>query len=147
MSLARAALAVLFIGASAGSHAAFRCDSNGSVTYTDTACPGGKPLPESDLRQPATMQSDLRAAQQRADADKRQLGALAASRSKTERAEQKQRNHARTIASNHRKKCDALALQSKWAREDAAAATNRSAEKTRRKSQRLEQKYALDCQV
>lgn len=140
------ALVALLLTTSAGAQATFRCDIDGKVSYSDVACPGGKVLPAPDQRPPATVQADAQAAQQRAQADKQQLRALEESRQKEEHADRKARQHAVNVANAQRRKCDALALRKKWL-EDEASASHRVSAKAKRKSQRLAEQHALECQA
>ncbi len=144
-SIALSAL-LLMTSAKAQAEATFRCDADGKISYSDVACPGGKVLPAADLRAPATVQAESHAAQQRAQADKKQLLTLEENRQKEEHADRKARQHALNVANAQRRKCDALALRKKWL-DDEASASHRVSAKAKRKSQRLAEQHALQCQA
>jgi hypothetical protein len=143
----RGMVAVLMLAASMSVHAAFRCDDNGKVSYSDVACAGGATVPTTDLRAPATIKAEQDDALRRAAADKVRLQRLEADRSKAERTERKERLHASAVASAQRRKCETLAQRRKWADDDVATASSRNAEKTRRKARRIAEQYTLDCQA
>jgi hypothetical protein len=141
----RTIMAVLLSLSSLCANAAFKCTQDGRILYSDHPCAGGIALAPSDLRKPATLEADLQSAQQRAAAEKRQLHELEESRRRTERMVEQQRARAAAIAARRQRQCAALALKRRWAAEDAALASSQKAEKSRRQSRRLGEKYALEC--
>ena len=141
----RCVMAVLLSLSSLCANAAFKCAQDGHTLYSDHPCPGGIALPPSDLRKPATLEADQQSAQQRAATEKRQLLELEENRRRNERVDDQQRARAAATAARHQRQCAALALKRRWAAEDTALASSQKAEKSRRQSRRLGEKYALEC--
>ncbi|MFT5589078.1 MAG: hypothetical protein ACI9ZF_001250 [Bradyrhizobium sp.] len=146
LPLRRRLLALVMLAAGVSAHAAFRCDTQGTVTYSDVACDGSPALPATDLRTPATIKAAQAHALRQTAADKIQLQRLEAARNKLEHAERKERLHASAVAGAHRRKCETLAQRRKWADEDAATASGRHVEKASRKARRVTEQYVLECQ-
>lgn len=123
--------------------AIYKCESNGKITYSDEACRGGKIL---ELNDPGkTPASDLSNAQQQIAREKDELKRLENQRHKRDAKEEKEQQKIGRINAARQKKCASLALRSKWSSEDAAAASGRSADKTRRNARRATERYAAEC--
>ncbi|MDY7575278.1 hypothetical protein [Actimicrobium sp. CCI2.3] len=146
LQLRHSVLGLLMFASCMSTHAAFRCDTQGKVTYSDVACDGAVAMPATDLRPPATIKAEQDEARRRAAAEKVQLQQLEAARNKAEHAERKERLHASAVASAYRRKCETLAQRRKWATEDAATAPNRHVEKASRKARRIAEQYVLECE-
>jgi hypothetical protein len=119
--------------------AAYRCENDGKISYSDAPCAGGK-LIEGPGASPADPTSTRRLAEQ-----KRELHRLEAQRHKQEASEEKeQRQAARASAARH-KKCGSLERRKRWAQEDAASASGKSADKTKRRARRVSEQYEAEC--
>jgi hypothetical protein len=136
----RALVAGLLLFVTLPAMAIYKCETAHGVAYSDTACPGGKPL-AIDGSSPTTSTE----AQARAAADRKQLHQLEQARHKREAVEDKeQRRLAQKVAAKNRK-CAALAQRKKWDEEDAAQATGKSADKARKRARRAAEKFTLEC--
>lgn len=121
-------------------HAIYKCEAKSGVTYSDAPCPGGKQL---DIT--TAPNADAADATRRAAREKRALAQLENERRKQEQQEEKDRKKsARTRAALERK-CATLDRRRKWAAEDAASATGKSAEKIKRKAHRAEEVFETEC--
>ena len=121
--------------------AVFKCEADGKVTYSDTACAGGKRLdlkdrvPESDARQ-----ATLRARQQKAELDR--IDAL----QRKEQAQQaKVRNQIARANARQAKKCDALAKSKQPADDAIATAPEKSITQVKAKARQAGERHAAEC--
>lgn len=121
--------------------AVYKCEADGKVSYGDSACADGKKLPFS----PETDAASASMAQKRLMSDKKEAERLSAIRHKEEAIQEKQAAKYRRIAASQQKKCLLMEQRLKWAEEDASKATGSSAEKSRRKAKRANEKYQLEC--
>lgn len=123
----------------APSHALYKCEADGKVSYSDQTCAGGKPLPIH------AAPADAESAQRQIAQEKQQVEQLEKARHKRESAEYRERQQARKANAAQTKKCASLARREKQAAEDAAAATGKAVEKARRKAQRISEDYLAEC--
>lgn len=130
----------LLLSGSASSFAIYKCDAGGKTTYSDTECPGGKTL-DVNIAVPAGATDAARQARE----EKYALDRLERARNKREAKEERERQRAAKTAAAQQKKCSALARKQKWAEEDAATVTGRSAETARRKARRKAEEYEAEC--
>jgi len=132
---------LLLLGSlTAPAFAVYKCESNGTVTYSDQHCPGGKVLDTGSA--PATGDT----ARQNAE-NKAQLKRLEHERHKREAQEEKEQQRAAHAAAAKQKKCSLLARRSKWANEDAPAATGKAREKTKLKARRVAEQFEAECKT
>lgn len=133
-------LTVLMLSWSASSFAIYKCDAGGKTIYSDTACPNGKAL-DIDAGVPAGAAEARRQARE----ERYALDRIERARSKQEAKEEWERKHAAKAAAAREKKCAGLARKQKWAEEDAAAATGKSADAARRKAHQKAEEYETEC--
>jgi hypothetical protein len=121
--------------------AAFKCEANGKITYSDLPCPNAKIVKLDDPVAPEEAGKAL----QRAARDQKKLQGLVYERHRQDAiADNEQRRLARLAGTKH-KKCASLAQRKKWADEDVATATGRAMAKLKRKAHRAAEKMALEC--
>jgi hypothetical protein len=136
----------LLIAFSSPALAVYKCESNGEITYSDKACPGGKILElDAPLRSTAPASDPSNNQQQQVTREKDQLKRLENLRHKREAQEQKEQLKVNKLNAAKQRKCAALALRSKWSSEDATAANGKSTDKARRNAMRSAEKYAVEC--
>jgi hypothetical protein len=125
--------------------AIYKCETNGRVSYNDTPCPESQHAKHVNTVNASPLSSDSAQAQRQLTQEKNQVRQLQQERRQRETAENKQQDrNARTYAVKQ-KKCASSALHKKWAKEDAAQATGKSASKATRKARRAAEKYELEC--
>ena len=131
----------LFLLASfaAPAFAVYTCESNGTITYSDQQCPGGKVLDTSSAPASDTTRQNAE--------DKAKLKRLEHERHKREAQEEKEQQRAAHAAASKQKKCSLLARRSQWANEDAAAATGKAKEKTKLKARRVAEQFEAECKT
>lgn len=126
--------------------AVYKCESNGKTTYTDEPCRHGKLI---ELDTPLTglepLPQDMAHARQEAARQKNELIRIENERQRREASEEKEYQKLARANAAKRKKCAALALQTKWAEEDAAAAIGKSVDKVRRNARRKAEKFEMEC--
>lgn len=128
--------------------AIYKCESNGKLTYSDVPCHAGKALPLGTSIQDKISATEVDAATQRAADQKKELDRVEKERRQVDALdarEQKERQKLAKADAAQKRKCAALALRQKWSDEDAAAATGRSAEKSKRAARRQAEKYQMEC--
>lgn len=133
-------LFVVALSSAAPAFAIYKCESDGSVRYSDMPCPDAKVL---DVR--SVSPADTADAHQQAVRDRKKLKQLEDARHKSERQEEKERRSAARAEATAHKACTRLALRKKWADEDAASATGKSAVNAKRKARRAEERYQTEC--
>ncbi len=136
----RTLLFSVLIAASAPSFAIYKCESGGKIGYSDSPCPNGRKL-DVDSEPSA----DAPAAKEQARRDKAALRRIDAEKRKLEAQEEKEQRRAAHANAARQKKCKTLAMRSKWADEDAASATGKSAHKARLKANRIAEQLAMEC--
>jgi hypothetical protein len=124
-------------------YAVFKCEEKGQISYRDEPCKGGKMLSLPGQETPSN--PDRLAAQELAAREKRELTLLEKERRRQEAIEEQEMRKAAKVQASKQKKCRTLALNKKWAEQDAAAATGKSVEKARRNAARKAEKYELAC--
>lgn len=138
-----AILVSLLTSISLPAFAAYKCESNGKVTYSDTPCLGGK---QSELAgNAAVSEQEAAHARQEAKREKAELKQLEKDRHKQEAVEEKQAKFAARDAARKNNKCALLAQRVKWSEEDASHAAGKFAEKAKRKARRTAESYELQC--
>jgi hypothetical protein len=124
--------------------AIYKCETNGKVSYNDTPCAESQHVKINTLNT-SQLSSDPAQAERQLTQQKNQVRQLQQERRQREMAENKlQDRNAHTYAAKQ-KKCASSALHRKWAEEDAAQATGKSASKATRKARRAAEKYELEC--
>ena len=122
--------------------AVYKCESGGTITYSDEPCRGGKVL---ELDNPASGKTPASSAEHQAALDKREVRRLEKERHQREAIESKEQQRVAYVNATRQKRCASLALQKKWSEEDAAAATGRSVDRAMRKAQHSAEKYEAEC--
>lgn len=136
----RALLLGLLLSLSAPAFAVYKCESDKKVSYSDIPCPDAKVLDIGGAASP-----DAAHARQQATQEKKKLTQLEAARHKMEAKEEKERQQAARANAAARKTCAKLALRKKWADEDAASATGKSAVKAKQKARRAAEQHQSEC--
>lgn len=139
--LPKVALSFLLVSFSMPALAIYKCESAGSVTYSQTPCPGGKLMDIVD--QPN--EADAAKSRQQTEKEKKELARLENARHKSEAAEQRAKLQAARAAAARDRKCASMAQRKNWAQEDAAKASGKSADKAKLKARRMAEKYQLEC--
>jgi hypothetical protein len=138
-----AIMASLLLPLSLPVFAAYKCDVNGTVVYSDQPCAAGK---QTQLAAPAAVsEKDATDAASAARRDKAELTRLESERRKREAADEKRAAQARREAAMKERKCGVLAQRVKWAEEDASRAAGKSAAKAERRKRRAKEAYELQC--
>lgn len=122
------------------SFAIYKCESGGSVVYSDTACDGGKTM---NIDTAPSVNAD--AARRQAAQEKQQAERLEKARLKRDAIDEKEKKRAAREEATHRKRCDKLARRQKWAEEDAASVAGTKVEAARRKARRAAEEYLAEC--
>ena len=136
------ALALILLAASAHAEDIYKCTADGKVTYSQVPCPAG--ASSAVLAIPAAPTPDPAAAAE-LQRQKKQADALEKARHKREAAEDRVAEQAARTASIHRKKCARLALDKKWADEEAQNASTQTAVRARQKAAHAADTLALEC--
>jgi hypothetical protein len=119
--------------------AIYKCEQNGTVSYSDQPCSHGTALNID------TTPGDSKAAKQQLASDEKKLKQLERERHQQEAQRDREAKQAAREHASRQKTCNNLALRLKWAKEDAASATGKSAEKQKIKARRAEEKYTTEC--
>jgi hypothetical protein len=130
----------LFFLLSTPAFAVYKCEANGKITYSDMPCNGEKMFDISH----STTDNSANAKQQLAQ-EKKLLTQLEKERHKREAQEAREQQRAAKVYASKQKNCAQLARRKKWADEDVASATGKSAEKVKRKARRLSEQYDAEC--
>ncbi|RJF98879.1 DUF4124 domain-containing protein [Noviherbaspirillum saxi] len=133
-------IGALFLCLSNPALAVYRCEADGKVSYSDIACPSARQL---DIK--ASSAGPTPTDKKRLAEEKKFVERAEKARHKEEAAEEKARQRAARQRLAQDKKCDALARRQRWASEDVSAATQKSAEKARRKASRVNEQYEAEC--
>lgn len=131
----------------ASAQSVFKCESDGQVTYRDNACTDGKPLNLPDSRgfgntardQTGTNKSVLQRLPKNVGEEQRS----ARLNERRDKADEQRRQ----TAEKQKMKCAQLEQRKKWAEEDQQAATLKSLEKARRRTQRATELYLARCRT
>ena len=137
----RILLLFIFALASTPALAIYKCESAGSVTYSDAPCPGGKQI---DVADPVPSAEAARAAE-RARRQREDLSRIDGERNKLQAQDLKHRNQVARTESAKAKKCAQLALRRKSAQDTVATAPPRGMSKARLKAQRAAERHDLEC--
>ncbi|WP_256080968.1 DUF4124 domain-containing protein [Massilia sp. YIM B04103] len=134
-------LAGLCLAAQVSAQTMHKCVVDGKVTYTEAPCADGRgttlaapPVPPPDPQ----AKTELKRQQ-------RELKQLQKERKQREARDEADLQRHDRHAAERRKRCDRLALDKKWADEDARAAVGSNADKARQRAQRTGEKLALEC--
>lgn len=122
-----------------------KCTGFGSVEYTDGDCANTRTVAMTDLRRADTLKADRAEAARRAAADKAELIRLENARRFSEQQTEKLRHRQMSATRVRQQRCQDYLLRKKWLEEDRRDATSRSYKNSSRKSQRLAEKYAMEC--
>ncbi|OGB23081.1 MAG: hypothetical protein A3I66_08690 [Burkholderiales bacterium RIFCSPLOWO2_02_FULL_57_36] len=122
-----------------------KCESNGKISYSDEPCGNGKASKFEAPPPDSAMSRDIASARQRAAREKNELKRLESERQRLEAQEDKENQKLARANASKKKKCAELALQQKWAEEDASAASGKSAQKIKRTARRKAEKFQLEC--
>lgn len=137
-------IAALLLCAALPAKAIYRCEKNGTVSYADTPCAGGRSTDISeDVRDPVS-QGDAAAARKRVEQQKRAAAEIDRKKAKERESESKARQFAARKAAAKEKTCQPLALRKKWAEEDLAS-TDKKSDTAKRKARRAIERYNLTC--
>ncbi len=126
-------------------HAIVKCSKHGSVEYTDGECANAHPVLPTDLRQSTSLNVDRAEAAQRAAAEKAELIRLENTRHISEHQTEKLRQRQASAQRLRQQHCATLLLRKKWLEEDRRATTSRSHKSISKKTQRLAEKYTVEC--
>jgi hypothetical protein len=143
-AILRLLVPAFLMSAAAPAFAVYKCESNAKITYSDTACTGGR---STDLGNPATGSDNAAQARRELAQQKAEVKRLETARHKQEAQQEKLRKAAASSETARQKKCASLARRKKWADEDFAAAAGKSREKARRKARRAEETYSSECGI
>ncbi len=136
-----------------GASAAYRCERQGKVTYTDQRCDSDNGTIEREVAsqtKPSTSQASTRTSDDDRDnaqsrRERSEVARLQALREQRERQDQQIRDLAARGAAARERKCKALALQVKWREEDLREAVLDKAVKARTRLRRATEKYQAEC--
>lgn len=118
--------------------AVYRCEQQGTITYTDVPCAGRE---VEITRSTATQDKDS----EHLKRDRSEVGKLQRLREQRERQDQQIRDLAARGAAAREKKCRSLALQVKWREEDMRESTLDKAVKARTRLRRAQEKLDAEC--
>jgi hypothetical protein len=125
--------------------AIYKCEVDGKVSYSDAPCRDGKSRRMDEATWDTPSAPDVESAKGRAAREKNEVKQIEKARQQHEAQEEKDRQKLARADTGKRKKCADLALQQKWAEEDARAATGKSTEKARRAAYRRGEKFQMEC--
>jgi hypothetical protein len=138
------AITLLLASCSMPALAAYKCESGGKTTYSDTPCQQGKTTQLANHAAPVNKADAERETRQNAER-KKTVAAMEKTRHQREAAEEKEQQRIAARKAKLHRKCADLALKKKWAEEDASHAAGKAAEKERKKARRITEKYVLTC--
>lgn len=138
-------IAILLLCASLPAKAIYRCEQNGTVSYADQPCNGGRSINISENVRDAVSPGDAAAARKRLQQQKRAAAEIDKEKTKESEKERKALQLAARKAAAKEKACQPLALRKKWAEEDAANADKKSSDAAKRKAKRAAERYNLTC--
>ena len=133
-------MAALLCLISGSSFAVYRCNTDGKVSYSDIACPGGKEL---DINTSDTGNAPI--TRKQLANDKKALQRDESKQDKLDAAEGRARQRAVRQRNAADKKCEALERKQRWANEDQNVASPKAVEKARRKASRAVERYQAEC--
>jgi hypothetical protein len=136
---------VFLVSLSAPALAIYKCEAGGKISYSDNPCGNGKSVRLEESPRSTPLSPDVATARQQATRDKNELKRLENERQQREAQEDKERRKLAQADAAKRKKCAELALQQKWAEEDAGAASGKSVEKAKRNARRKAEKLQMEC--
>lgn len=131
------------IGAAAAA-TTFRCDTEGRVLYSDRPCQTGRQsavVSTTGTPEPA----DRAAAESRRRADRAALVTIERERRRDDRLATAEAGRRNTLGERDRRRCAALDLRARRAREDVERAGPRDQPKARTKAQRAEEDRVVHC--
>lgn len=141
---ARLVALALFLTYSNSSLAIYKCEENGKTIYSDERCANGRAT-QIDTTNSRISDSAADEALARGRREKDVVKRLEENRRKEEVLEEKARQKRIRADEALRKKCQTMALKVQWSEEDAAAATGKSAEKSKKTARRNREKYEMEC--
>lgn len=144
LAIARFVAVLTLFFYSAASHAIYKCEENGKITYSDEQCESGSAR-AIDTTNSRLTNAAVSEATERNKRNRETLKQLESTRQKEEATEEKARQKKLRASEALRKKCQAMALKVKWSEEDAAAATGKSINKAKRTASRQREKYEAEC--
>lgn len=130
-------LMFLMLG-SVSAHAVYRCESQGTVSYSDLPCNGHQLELANQLATPTRNDDVMK--QERSEVSR-----LQKLREQRERQDQQIRDLAARGAAARERKCRSLALQVKWRQEDVRESTLDKAQKAKVRLRRAEEKFDSEC--
>lgn len=142
MKLVRTHLLCALLGmmAAGPASAIFKCEMGGKVSYSDTACDGGKVI---DFGTPSPGEA-ISASRQSAE-DKDKLKTLERERHRREAVEERELRKASRESATRHKKCASHARRQKLANENVAKSTGATNEKAKLKARRVTEAYEAEC--
>jgi hypothetical protein len=119
-------------------YAVYRCEFNGTISYSDLPCAGS----QLDLsHEPSTPHSD----DHQTKNERSEVSRLQKLREQRERQDQQIRDLAARGAAARERKCRSLALQVKWREEDVRGVTLDKAHKAKIRLRRATEKFDSEC--
>jgi len=112
--------ALCLLAGAAQADTIYKCTADGNVSYSQTPCAAGTASAVLDV--PSAPPPDPAAAAD-LQRQKREADAMQKARQKREAKEDREAAKASAVASAHRKKCAKLALEKKWADDEARGAS------------------------
>ncbi len=136
-----------------GASAAYRCERQGKVTYSDQRCDTDHgtivrevaPPSAASQRNSSDRMNDDGSDNAQSKRERSEVARLQALREQRERQDQQIRDLAARGAAARERKCKALALQVKWREEDLREAVLDKAVKARTRLRRANEKYQAEC--
>lgn len=122
-----------------------KCESGGKITYSDEPCRNSKAVKFDAPSGNEPLAADTENARQQAMREKNELKRLESERRQREAQEDKEHQKLARADAAKKKKCAELALQQKWAEEDANRASGKSADKVKRTARRKAEKFQMEC--
>lgn len=136
-------LTALLLATSGSSHAVYRCEVNGSTSYSDQPCAGARKL---DIpATPPDAASNARRIEKDLARSKKQLRQLEAEREKHEVEARKKRQSATRQQAVFDRRCASLERRQRWTSDEAAATAGKAYDKARKKAHRAAELYEGEC--
>jgi len=133
-------ISLLLVATSIPAHAAYKCQIDGTPTYTD------RPCGSESMTLPVAPASRSGASEDSLHREKAEIARLQRLREQRERQDQQIRDLAARGAAARERKCRSLSLQLRWREEDLRDATLKEEHKARVRARRAAEKLAQECQ-
>ena len=133
-------ISLLLVATSIPAYAAYKCQIDGTPTYTDRPCDSDSlTLPIAPVSRGSTSEDSLHR-------ERAEIARLQRLREQRERQDQQIRDLAARGAAARERKCKSLSLQLRWREEDMRNATLKDERKARIRARRAAEKLAQECQ-